>query len=184
VEDRWAFFAERPEVFLVVVALRKSSELWEQRRESGFLALTERTMRRADCRSNAERRGGGYLARDLDRAVELLSGRGHELNETHSVGLVRAPFIARQHVAHRIRPTDLADKCDRRTAGRKVTPGDFWLGKYGVARCNPDISSEKKLVACALALAPHRDNEWLLATGRNSAHWIDELGCFREATAT
>ena len=178
------FFPERPEVFFVVVALRQSSKFREQRRERSFLTFTERAMCRGDCRSNAERSCGGYLACDLDRSIELVSGRGHVLNESHSVGLLGVPFITGQHVAHCIRPTSLPDECDRCTAGREVSTGDFWLGEHGIARRNSDIGSEKKLVACALALALDGDNEWLLSTGRYSADWINELGSFWELTGT
>jgi len=76
-----------------------------------------------------------------------LSRRGHVLNESHSVGLLGVPFITGQHVAHCIRPTSLPDECDRCTAGREVSTGDFWLGEHGIARRNSDIGSEKKLVA-------------------------------------
>jgi hypothetical protein len=54
------------------------------------------------------------------------------------------------------------------------------LGEHGIARCNPDIGGEKKLVAGALALALDGDNEWLLSTGRYGANWINELRNFRE----
>jgi hypothetical protein len=178
------FFPERPEVFVVVIALRKSSKFGEQRRERGFLTFTERTMRGAHGRSNTERSCGGYLARDLDRTVKLLSGRGHVLNEPHSIGLVGVPFIACQHVAHRICPTNLSDKCDRCTPGREVTAGNFWLREHGIACCNSDIGGEKKLVACALALALDGHNEWLLSTRRDSADWIYELGNLWEFAAT
>src|SRR5258707_8508900 len=73
-------------------------------------------------------------------------------------GLLGVPFITGQHVAHCIRPTSLPDECDRCTAGREVSTGDFWLGEHGIARRDSDIGSEKKLVACALALALDGDN--------------------------
>src|SRR5260370_8007170 len=101
------FFPERPEVFFVVVALRQSSKFREQRRERSFLTFTERAMCRGDCRSNAERSCGGYLACDLDRSIELLSGRGHVLNESHSVGPLAIPFFPRPPVRHFILPPPL-----------------------------------------------------------------------------
>jgi hypothetical protein len=174
----------RAEIFFVVVALRKSSKFGEERRVRGFLTFAERTVRRIHCRTNAQRSRGGDLSSDLDRAIELLPGRRYELNKTHSVGLVGAPFIARQHVTHCIRPTHFADKSDRRATGREVTAGDFWLCEYGVACGNSDVGCEKKLVARALALALHGDNERLLSTRRYGADRIDELGSFREAAGT
>ena|SRR6516164_8161973 len=96
---------ERSQIFLVFVALRQSSEFGEQRHEGGFLTIKESTMRRTECRSNAERGCGGDLARDLDRAIELPSRWGHVLNEAETVGLIGSPFIVGQHIVHRIAPT-------------------------------------------------------------------------------
>jgi hypothetical protein len=115
---------------LALLALCESAPFGEQRREGGFLAIDQRTTRRTQCRSNAERGCGSDLTRDLDRAIELLrielerdvDGRPH-----------RPPFIACQHVAHRIAPSCLANEVDRRTAGREDTPGRFCLGENGIA---------------------------------------------------
>jgi len=60
---------------LAVLALRESTPFGEQRREGGFLVIDQRTMRRTQRRSNAERGRGSDLTRDLDRAIELLSRR-------------------------------------------------------------------------------------------------------------
>jgi hypothetical protein len=168
----------------VIVALRKSGKFRQQRREGSFLAFVERTMGRIKCRSNAERGRDGDLARDFDRAIELLSGRGHVLNETESIGLICTPFITRQHVSHRIAPACLANERNRRTASREMASGHFSLREYGIARGNTDVSREEKLVACALALALNCDNKRLLSTRRHRADWINELWSFREATGT
>src|SRR5262249_24211537 len=145
-------------------------------------AVNERTTRRTKCRSNAKRGCGSDLTRDLDRAIELLSRRGHVLNETESVGLVRPPFIACQHVTDRIAPTCLTNERDRRTAGGEVTSGHFSLSEYGIARSNANIGREKKLVACPLGLALNSNNERLLSARRHRADRIDEVASFREAT--
>lgn len=139
-------------------------------------------MRRTKCRLNAKRGCGGDLARDLDRAVELLSRRGHILNETEPVGLFGSPFIAGQHVTHRTAPTCLANECDCRTAGREMTSRHFSLSEHCIAGSNTDIGSEKKLVACPLGLALHSDNERFLSMRRYRADRIEEFACFREAT--
>src|SRR5262249_31703094 len=145
--DGSALFLERPEIFLVVFCLRQSAKLGEQRRVGGVLAIAERTMRRTEGRAKAERGCGSDPARDLERAIELLSGRGHVLNEPETVGLIGSPLIAGQHVAHGVAPTCLADESDRRTAGGEMTAGDFSLAEYGIAGSNPDIGREEKLVA-------------------------------------
>src|SRR3954454_23691039 len=184
VEDGTALFPKRAELFLMVVALRKSSKFGEQRRVRGFLAFTERTVRRIHRRSNAKRSCRGDLSSDLDRPIELLASRCHDLNEAHAVGLVGAPFVACQHITHRIRPTRFADKTDRCAACREVAAGDFRLCENGIACGNSDIGGKKKLVACALALPLYGNNEWLLPTRRNGADRIDELGNFRKTTGT
>jgi hypothetical protein len=155
-EDEKTFFPLRSEIFFVVVALRKLSEFGEQRRVRGFLTFAERTVRRIHCRSNAKRSCRRDLSSDLDRAIELFSRRRHELNEAHSVCLVGAPFIACEHVTHRIRPTHFSNKSDRRATGREVAAGDFWLCEYGIAGGNSDIRGEKKLVALRLGTGPVR----------------------------
>ena len=43
--DRSAFFLERSEIFLMVIAMCESSKFGEQRRVGGFLAILERKMR-------------------------------------------------------------------------------------------------------------------------------------------
>ena len=94
---------------------------------------------------------GGWVSRRLP-------GRGHVLNKTKSISLVGTPIITGQHVSHRITPACLANERDRRPASGEMTSGHFSLGEYGIARGNSYVSSEKKLVACALALALNCDN--------------------------
>lgn len=153
-----ALLLEGAEILLVIVALRKSGEFGQQRCEGGFLAFAERTTRRVECRPNAEGGCDRNLARDLNRAIQLLPGRGHVLNKTKSISLIGTPIITGQHVSHRITPACLANERDRRPASGEMTSGHFSLGEYGIARGNSYVSSEKKLVACALALALNCDN--------------------------
>ena len=145
-----ALLLEGAEILLVIVALRKSGEFGQQRCEGGFLAFAERTTRRVECRPNAEGGCDRNLARDLNRAIQLLPGRGHVLNKTKSISLIGTPIITGQHVSHRITPACLANERDRRPASGEMTSGHFSLGEYGIARGNSYVSSEKKLVACAL----------------------------------
>src|SRR5205823_5337184 len=134
-----------------------SRKFRKQRGVRGFLTFAERPVRRIHGRSNAKRSRRCDLSSNLDRAIELLFRRRHELNEAHSVCFVGAPFITCQHISHRIRPTRFADETDRRTTGREVAASDFWLCEYGIACGNSDIGSEKKLVTSALALALYGD---------------------------
>jgi hypothetical protein len=58
------------------------------------------------------------------------------------------------------------------------------LREEGIARSNSDVGSQKKLVACALAVALDGNDERLLSTGWYGADWIDELRDLRELTGT
>src|SRR5260370_28085642 len=114
--------------FLGIFALGDLLELGQERLQRGFF-WADRLMRRSKCRAHAQRCPGGDLLRQLDGAVELLSGRRHLLHEAKTVGFIGSPFFACEHIAHRISPAGLAGEPDRRPAAGKDPTRDLVLSK-------------------------------------------------------
>ena len=131
-------------------------------------------------------RGAALLPRLRRRAGQLLGVRSvaHELplrhpadllGDPHAVGLLGVPVIARQHVAHRIAPSRLADKAHRRTTSREPSVRVLVLTKARVGRGDPDVAGQIDLVSQIPGVAV-RDHHHGLGTMRlRLAEQIDRV---------
>src|SRR5258705_278163 len=81
--DRRPLFLLRAGEFLAVLALHQASEFGKGRGECGVLGRKP-LMGRGQHGAHAHRRVGRNLAGDLERAIELLAGLGHHLDEAHA----------------------------------------------------------------------------------------------------
>src|SRR5215468_4588267 len=141
-EHRCTTLARSAQEFLAVLALIEAQQFCCQRWEQSFIP-TQRLTREGERRAHPERRSSRDLPGELDRAVELFAHRRHVLHQTEATGFLRAPFLARQHVAHGIAPTNLARQADSGAGPGKDATRDLTLAEFGIGCCHPNICGKE-----------------------------------------
>src|SRR6516165_2319150 len=175
--DRGAPFLYRALELSGVVALKKTSEFPLQRRERRGFIGGERLARGGERRPYAQRRGGCDLVGEIEGALELSARRRHLLDKAQAIGFCSTPFVAGEHVAHRVAPARLAREANRGATTGKDSARDFALTEDGVVCSDADIRGEEELVPEVFGSAMHGDHHRLRSirgaqTDRVDVIWI------------
>src|SRR5262249_56199423 len=89
------------------------------------------------------------------------------------MGFCGAPFVAGEHVAHRVAPAGLAREADRGATAGKDSARDFALTEDGVVCCDPDIRGQKELMSEVFGAAMHGDHDRFRTIRRFQTDWVD-----------
>ena len=119
-------------------------------------------MRGRQRRPDRKRTAPGNLARHHDRSLERGLGRRRDrLRNPHPVGLLGAPVIARQHIAHRIAPSRLPDEAHRRASPRESPVRVLVLAEACVRGSDPDIGGKVNFMPQVPCVAMSDDHHGL-----------------------
>ena len=143
VVDRRALFGERAYGLAEVLRGHQACQLWPQGREGRRLAFLFVAVHGRDGRAYPERRGRGDRARELQRALQLLPGRGNGLDQSVMLSLLGVPGFAGQHEPHGVAVADLADQPDGGAAAGVQPQQCLVLGEDRVAGRHAHVGARK-----------------------------------------
>ena len=126
----------------------KSAKLLIEPGERRRFGLVDREVSGLQRGLDAERPARGDLLGQPDPRFQRLGrGGGDLLDHAHPIGLLRAPVVAGEHVAHGVPPSRFPRESDGRAAAREPSVRVLVLAKPHVGAGHPDVGHQMQFVA-------------------------------------